>query len=211
MMHSIDSAFVYNAALQVSHLTKETPSPFYTYFLPLIISFTSSFIFLFLMYCLRPRIKIAPVICKVKRGNEYVYKIKVFNKSRIFKAIDINVELIEQTTDGAPTLEKKTKVCNGATNIRIKKMDLVSHQLWCLPRRSSKDPHALYAFQFTCTDNVEKILDENKSIRFKVLSKHGLSGFPRVTYMEYKDKQSSIEEGRYYWGNSCQIKPTNRQ
>ena len=182
----------------------------YQIILSILTGIISSIVFLVIIFILRPRLKISHEICRRfdEKTGRNVYMIKVINKSRWFKVIDVNAELISQEPVAAPVLTK-TKNCNGATNLKLKRLKLKEENghIWFINRRKYSCKHASFAYIFTCIEDLDTLWDENKkqTLHFKIISKHGLSGFPKLTTMEYADKNSCIKEGRFYFGNTCEI------
>ncbi len=163
---------------------------------------------LFLIWFLRPKVKISDEICCEVDPNTGIktYKIKVINKSYLFRLIDINFEL---------TMLKPEQSPNG-TNLRIKAIKLKSDKLWYLSRRKlpfkffNKNDYASYAILV----NIDPI-DANwltnwpnsNSIffDFKVISKNNFSGITSISHQKYHHF-SDIVNGKYLHGNTLKIK-----
>ena len=170
----------------------------------------SSIIFLIIIFSLRPKIKIAPEICKTldKDSNTFKYFIKIINSSKFFKVIDINAELTRMIPSPSPKCkENSDKKKVGGNNLRLQKLILKHNHVWYLTKKSKKSEHATYAYIFMVTENVEQTWENDKGdfLHFKIVARHGFSGFPKVITRHYIDKGSCIIEGRYAFGNTFDI------
>ena len=154
-------------------------------------SLIASLLFLFVvLFIFKPKIRIAPFICKPT--DDIPYYFKIVNMS-LFIAYDIKVELAEVV---------KYPIPPGKTNKRQTDLSLVLDNFLYLPPyrplwfRGTAD----HAVTFRTTENLIKILsDDQKSIEINISLKHGLTGFSKVYKYEYCDI-SEIKEGRFAYG-----------
>lgn len=172
-----------------------------------------TFLGLLVVQFLRPRVKISDDICKTIDPNtkQISYKIKVINRSYIFRLIDIHFEL---------TLLKPRSSPKGM-NLAIKKIDLISDHVWYISRRkmvSRKSDYATYAIVVTVEKleikNEGKIEEtdllefwksqDNMFLDFKVIAKNNFSGITSITHKKF-DHYSSVKEGLFQHGNSLNI------
>lgn len=165
-------------------------------FQSVVMSIIASIIFLFLLFFLRPRVKIAEKIA-FKNGQ---YTLKVVNRS-FFKLIDVHVELVvlKPFNSGA------------GKNLRIQGIELKKHRIWYIaakPFREKKSHYGSHAIIFSITDN-EAIenwdSEKGETLHFKVIAKHGLSSFMKITTFKYHDKEDDIVKGKFGFGNNCEI------
>lgn len=159
---------------------------------------------LFLIWFLRPSVKIAPNISLVEKDNKRSYRIKVINRSYLFQLIDVQFELTMLTPKSTP---------NG-TNLALKKIDLVSNHVWFLSRRQgflnrlfSKDTYATYAIIITVNSDFDlknEWKDNGTSFDLKVIAKNNFSGITSITHEKF-NHYSCIKKGIYSHGNSLDI------
>lgn len=158
----------------------------------------ASFVFVLVLYNLRPRIKISAEIAKKTDGSGTFYKIKVINKSFFFKLYDVNAELMRSSPIGVI----------GGQNLILNRLTLKRDRIWYLNRRfinKKKDKHATFAVLFKCTDDIEGIWnDQSSTLHFKVIAKHGLSNFPKIKTKHYHCK-NCIKEGQFGFGKDFKI------
>ena len=174
--------------------------------LDFILSITASliastiFIFLLLLW-LRPSVKIAPQICKIKDAFDSekrdCYLIKVVNLSW-FSAYDISLELC--TLVSYPVKE--------GINFRFFPLTLKIDKLnFIAPYRAAwlKKNYGEYAMLFKTYEDLESILsDERKSIKLQVTLRHGLTGLSKVFYIDFVNC-SDIKEGQFVFGKNFNI------
>ncbi len=157
----------------------------------------TSIVFLLMMRCLKPDIKISKNIADYNGK----FSVKIYNNSSFFDAIDLKVELCMIEPYGAP----------GGQNIRITPIILKSDKSMILPhlRSSMGKDNAQYAWQINVKNDLRKIWDEGSEgarLEFSISAKHGLSGFTKVLVEVYNDRESVIEKGKFKFGKSMEIK-----
>jgi len=173
-----------------------------SFWLGVLASIIGSLVFLFLVLLLfKPKIKISPFVSKYSspfEGEGIVFYIKIVNRS-LFNAYDIKAELY--------MLERYPTPPAGMMNVRATPLSLVSGQLSSLDRylplwmRKAAD----HCIRFRTLDDLEQILaDERKSVEFRVILRHGLTGLSKVHSQEYSDL-SEIRNGRFTYGPSFGI------
>lgn len=158
------------------------------------------FIFL-LLFFLRPKIKIAPHICKQRdvfdETNRDCYLFKVVNLSW-FSAYDVSVDL---------SYVRRYPVKDGI-NSRLFPLSLKVDKLNFMPsfrpkwlKRNNGD----YAFLFRTYDDLNTLLqDQQKSIFLQVTLRHGLTGLAKVFTIEYVG-ESDIKTGTFAHGKKFNI------
>ena len=165
-------------------------------------SLVASLIFLFiLLIFLRPRVKIAPIICLQKdifeNTSRDCYIFKIINLS-YFSAYDISLELCNQVT---------YPVKDGI-NYRYFPLKLKTNHLnFVAPYRPRwyKKEYGKYAMLFITYENISEIIDnERNSIKIQVTLKHGLTGLTKVFSAEYVST-SDIAKGYFAFGNNFKI------
>jgi len=161
---------------------------------------------LFLIWFLRPKVKISNSISYITKGEDVIYSIKVINKSYIFRLIDLHFEL---------TMLKPVTSPNGM-NLALKKVELKSDHVWYLSRRKpkwlAKNDYATYAIIIKIKEGVN-LLDEWKSdesvyLDFKVIAKNNFSGITSINHQKYQHS-SCIEEGVFEHGNTLNIRKSS--
>lgn len=157
---------------------------------------------LFLIWFLRPKVKISPEISRYSKGGHIVYSIKVLNKSYIFRLIDLHFEL---------TMLKPVTSPNGM-NLALKKVELKSDHVWYLSRRKpkwfAKNDYATYAIIIKVKEGVNLLEDwdshESVYLDFKVIAKNNFSGITSINHQKYQHS-SCIETGVFEHGNTLKI------
>lgn len=161
---------------------------------------------LFLIWFLRPKVKIAPHISHVEKDGKIFYKIKVINRSYLFQLVDVQFELTMLTPKSTPK----------GTNLALKKIDLVSDHVWFLSRRQgainrlfSKDIYAAFAIVISVNPefDLKKEWIENDNgtcFDLKVIAKNNFSGITSITHEKF-NHYSCIKKGVYCHGNSLAI------
>jgi hypothetical protein len=152
----------------------------------------ASLLFLFVVLLLfKPKIRIAPFLCKVaNQGEPEYYSFKFVNRS-IFPAHDVKIELHKI---------RKIPMGDGKYNNEREKLKLVNGQVSHLPgrtffwNRKDTDPHCLTVRSI---ENVGEILsDQYNGISLQVSLKHGLTGLSKVFDQEY-GSGTTILNGRF--------------
>lgn len=160
-------------------------SPFWSSFwgnlsIELIGGLISALIFLFfVLIFFKPKIKIAPFLCKVDSTPPY-YLFKFVNKS-LFAAHEISVEL---------HLMKRVPMGQGNFNSEYKKLSIQNGQISHIPKsplfwqkKNDSHPHCILV---RSSDDIDAILnDPLQSIVIKVSLKHGLTGLSEIYEQEY--------------------------
>lgn len=163
-------------------------------------SFIASILFLFfILFFLKPRIKISPVIsyCIPEFETEYFYVIKFINRSFI-SAYDISLELYLVQTFAAPPA--------GNTNNRYTSLSFKLPNISHLPARPLfKNKTATHAIRFKTQEQLLELLtNPANAVEVRIKLKHGLSGLSKVYGYQYCDT-SEIKEGKFAHGNSFDI------
>ena len=176
--------------------------------------FIASGIFLIVLTFIKPKIvigvKIACQYVKINGKLERIYTFKIINKSAIFRLYDLKINgFICQTKPNV----------NGA-DVQFKSIEFKGDDQWVINRLNLK--HILqnlrlgdktlksrtdYASQFSTSDNLKNLLNNNSFITFQVLARHSLTGFSTVKTMNYHHF-SKIEDGCFLSGNTCKIVPS---
>jgi hypothetical protein len=155
----------------------------------------ASLIFLFIVLLLfKPKIKIAPFLCKLAGpGEPEYYSFKFVNRS-FFSAHDVKIELHKI---------RKIPMGGGKYNNEREKLKLVNGQVSHIPGRASfwnrkdTDPHCLTVRSI---ENISEILsDQYNGISLQVSLKHGLTGLSKVFDQEY-GSGTTIVNGRFIPG-----------
>jgi len=188
----------------------ETPTPselkifFYNpYIVSIFGSVLLSVIGVFLIWFLRPKVKIAPYIAKLTKDGKDTIMLKVINKSYLFQLIDINFEL---------TMLKPVSTPKGM-NIAIEHVGLVSKHLWFLSRRKfrkNSKGFATFAIvirvdpEFDLIDAWKNNANNGTYFDLKVIAKNNFSGITSITHQKF-DHSSCIKNGEFCHGNSFDI------
>ena len=163
----------------------------YEIWLSLATGMITSFLFLLMTFYLRPRIQISDCISKL----DGIYRIKVINRSRFFKIIDVHVELSSLTYYNTP----------GGRNTTMENLRMGKNHIWFISSRPFReDKTASYAVLFRTVEDLESKLKNDGTLHFKVVAKHGLSGFPKVKNVEFHTSDR-IKSGKFKFGNSMEI------
>jgi len=184
----------------------------------LIVGLSSSTIFLFLLWNLKPNFKISGIICceetdyngKIKK----VFLFKVINRSCFFPVYDVKAVAV---------VIRPIKNLNG-TNDDISPLSIVFDSTSIVPKFNFKHyfqdffrgeswlkQRTDYAIKFFTIMDCKKILNNNdKTIEIQIITKHALAGFSKVKTMRY-DHVLKIEDGSFLSGNSFKIVNRNQR
>lgn len=163
-------------------------------------SVAASLIFLMLvLHFLRPLVAISPVIVKGKDTSDaekVAYSIKIVNKS-LFKAFDINVELHEV---------RQIPAHPSGFHTQLKKIPLIVEHFPCLaPNRLFGRKDGVNCVQFRTNADIEKIVsNEQRTLKFQIILRHGLTGLSEIFQKEYVLKEL-IKNGQFSNGNKFEI------
>ena len=156
---------------------------------------------LFLIWFLRPKVKISPIIgLETNSKGEKEFVLKVINRSYLFQLVDVHFELSRLKPMSTPK----------GMNLAIKKIPLKSEHIWFLSRRkffSKQDSFATYAIVLTIEDY--DLINEWKKhdgmfLDFKVIAKNNFSGITGIYHEKY-NHFSCVKEGSFCHGNSMAI------
>lgn len=154
---------------------------------------------LFLIWFLRPKVKIAPKMALNSKGE---INLKIINKSYLFQLVDIHFEL---------TMLKPISTPKGM-NIAIKYVELRANHVWFLSRRNfrtKKNDFATYAIVLTVKPEFDllkewKNHDDGTYFDLKVVAKNNFSGITSINHEKFSH-YSSVKKGEYCHGNSFNI------
>lgn len=156
----------------------------------------TSIIFLVIVYYLRPSMKVSKKI--VYNEDDKRYQIKVINNSW-FKVLDLYFEAY---------LIEPYQVPKGQ-NLHLKPLKLKNNRFSYLRGKYwfwEKNRNSTHAITVSFEDDLSANWDEKKQfISFKVIAKHGLTGFPGIKKEHYNHKGTVIETGSFEWGDSLEI------
>lgn len=159
-------------------------------------SLAASLLFLAFLFNLRPDVKISSEIARSTMDGKKCYIIKVINRTwgRIY---DLHAQLVHITLENV----------NGGQNVVAKKLTLLKDHIWSANRIKNlkNDPNAEFAVLFVCIDDLDEIWVNNTMIEFRIMSKHGFSGFSRIHKKRYFLLKSTIKDGSFTFGNSFRI------
>jgi hypothetical protein len=165
--------------------------------LALLIGITTNAIFIALLSLLRPNVHISKRITKgTSRDGRDIFRIKIINKTR-FPIVDIRAQL---------HLLRNYQTHNGdifkAEIIKLKQAEPLT-----INGFNKRDRDANYAYRFVTYDNLDSIWSEEGVgfLRFRIFSRHSISGFGSVSVQEYRLKRASIIDGDFAKGNSFEI------
>lgn len=155
----------------------------------LVYGITASLLFLFIVLILfKPKIIIAPFLCKANGDTWYVFK---FVNVSFFSAHDIKVELHKI---------RKIPMGGGTYNNVNEKLTLLNGEISHIPKRltvfnkSNLNPHCITV---RSSEDINKILsDEACGILLRVGLKHGLTGLSKVFEREYANVEE-IKAGKF--------------
>ena len=170
-----------------------------SWFIGIWAGFISSVLFLVFIYILRPRIKISPQISKSTKAGKTVYQIKIVNKS-FFKVIDIHFELTLMHPMGEPK----------GRGLKMKRIQLKADKLWYISARDTfirKSEYAPFAVRVIILEDLEQVWNQEEDfLDFKIIAKHGFSGFNKVIRERF-NHNSCIIDGEFENGTSMVIQP----
>ena len=166
---------------------------------------------LFLIWFLRPKVKISKKIANTLIKDKNIYSIKVINKSYLFQLVDVNFELTMLQPQATPK----------GMNITVRKIPLKSNHMWFLSRRKgkfnlifSKDIYASYAIIVKIKDDFDLISEWKDKAEtgtyfdLKVIAKNNFSGITSISHEKFSH-YSCIKAGVFCHGNSMEIESSN--
>lgn len=164
-------------------------------------SIVASVIFIFfLLFALKPKFTIVPLIAKndspFDDTDEISYSFKVINKS-IFDAYDVEARL---------NSFKITQGENGIVNKIYTKIELKTSKVNHIPRNILFNPkYANNCVQFFTYSDLSELMKKNDiHIQFQITAKHSLSGLSNIFTYEYVTK-GTIIEGKFKEGNNRNV------
>ncbi len=168
----------------------------------------SSFVFLFLVSRLKPKIDISPIIARGKTDNDRLcYRIKIINRTRPIRFINrkgnvINVKAkLELVKIGHIHYLRKNPLLSG-DDIELRKDEIFE-----LSPLDEKDEGETYAFRFITEENLEgKWTDTNTQfLRLRISAIDSLSNFAAVYSQCYRDKSQVFQPGNFEVGDTFEV------
>lgn len=165
------------------------------------VSLVTSLIFLLFLAIIRPIIRVSKIILwSIGENEEKGYKIKVVNWT-MANIYDVKIELFLATVYGDG---------DGTSSIKYTKIPFRNDQseFIYLPSMVWKNgrKNAGYAHVFITLEDIEGIwTSSSQHLEFRMVAKHGLSGFNKVIIKRFTDKDV-IKEGRFVYGISRKCK-----
>ncbi len=178
----------------------------------LITGVSSSIVFLFLLWNLKPKFKISDKICceETEHNGRRVrlYLFKVINKSCFFKVYDVKVVAHAVTPqknfNGSNTILSAIPIQFNAISM-IQTFNVKHYFQDILRGMGTLTGRTDYAIKFFTITDCKTILRTNeKHIQFQITAKHSLTGFSKVETMKYSHVLK-IENGSFLSGNSFAI------
>lgn len=167
----------------------------------------ASAVFFGVLACLRPRLKISPIIAKTRTDHddpEYRYRIKVINKS--WRAcVDVHVS-------AATVRKRKIPKVGGEDHGPVfvaRSIDVQRSRSSVIPGYRWRSTEAHYAQRIRFTESAVALLsdhDQTYEILVRITARDALSGFPRTFERRYA-LASAVKEGTFCWGRSLEIAP----
>jgi hypothetical protein len=161
-------------------------------------SLIASLFFLFVVLLMfKPKLKIAPFICRTKLefdGETFYYVFKIVNRS-LFSAYDVKAEL--------SLLRKYPTPPSGMMNTRFTPLTLALSQISNIPSRRPEwiRKGAEHAIRLRTMEDLTQLLeDEYCSIELRISLRHGLTGLSRVIRREFSHV-SQIKHSNFTYGS----------
>ena len=165
----------------------------------IIVELIGGFLFiLFLLFVLRPKFEISPVIVKYvdSATGRDKYSVKVVNKS-FFSAVDLEVSLgyysLQPSANTKPHKDYKT-------------IPLIISTYSYIPNRLNKNNE--FAVWFSTYEPIENIIkppnnvQTNNTVLFRIIMKHGLTGLTGAKEQEYTAMSQIKENSSFKSGNT---------
>ena len=168
------------------------------------VSIITSFIFLLFIALLRPIVTVSNLILHSeitnRKTNEKrkVFKIKVVNWT-MANIYEVKIQLYLATLYGDG---------HGTSSVRYQDISMVVSEFMYLPSmlRSEGREHAEYAQIFMTAKDLEELwTNESQYLEFRMVAKHGLSGFNKVITKRFTDRDV-IKAGKFIYGTSTKCK-----
>lgn len=164
-------------------------------------SIIGSFVFLGLLFILKPNLKISPNIAHYesiegdKAGGQDAFVFKIVNKSWLFSANDVHVQLFHATF---------YNVADGR-NIRFEEIDLRKSRSKSICGKCFKRSEAGYAHLFATNENIRNVFNNNSDyLMLQVSSKHSLSGFSKMYQKDFYHA-NCISRGTFAFGDKYKV------
>ncbi len=166
-----------------------------------VVNIISSFIFIFtLLYLLKPKIHIVPLIAKqdnpFDNTQDMVHAFKIVNRS-IFGAYDVEVRANYYTI---------TQGENGIVDKLFKKIELKTNKInYIKPNKLFKKNYGDHCAQFfTIEDLSHEVRNNSKYIQFQVTARHSLTGLSNIKTFDYVNG-TYVKEGFFKSGDYDEI------
>ncbi len=161
-------------------------------------SLLASFVFIFFLTRLRPKVVISKEISKSTDAvGRPIYSIKVVNKSqRPIINIKAQLQLISPTNaPGGLIMGVYDIILAGENPLRISKY-----------KRNQDEEN--YAYRFSIREDLENVWEDDKHtyLKFAIFASDSLSGFSQVFTQEYRLKRISLIEGDFVRGQGLEIR-----
>jgi hypothetical protein len=159
-------------------------------------SMMASLVVWLLLFRVRPKIDISPVIARTTGPNgEISFRVKIVNKTRR-PAIDLQASIY---------LDTLRKVPNGDVHM-LHKLPLKSTAGFMLHGYNKKDSDARYARRLLIEDDIDAtwLDDQHASIVMRLFARDGMSGAFQQCEQIYRLKRE-IKDGSFHWGDSFEV------
>jgi len=160
-------------------------------------SIISSISFVFLLYFLRPKIKISPYIsCDVGQNGNMRYRVKFINLSRR-SALDVHVRLKLCNTKNVPY----------GSIVTAKSIPFKVNHIFVLPGYNSDYQYEEYGRRLVTEEDLEYLWndEDNQYLVLKIVAKDAISGFSRVFSQRFRTKRNSFQKGSHVCGVSLDV------
>ena len=155
--------------------------------------FASIAFLVFLFYCLRPKIRIAPNIAKrINERGVPVYTFKIINETP-YPVVDIRIEIVLYT----PRHISNGQINDATILVRHDRFELDS------PKKLSEPfgNESWYSYERL----EEKWNDDKQHLVFRVMARHSMSQFSKVFSQSYYRKGDCIKAGQFANGPSLEV------
>jgi hypothetical protein len=169
----------------------------------IVVGLSVSFLFLrYILYYLRPRVKISPEIAFEEENGTFTYWFKIVNQSR-WEAFDLDFTLECLTMEATGSMGYNLKHVRIVELHRSKFSTIAGYQSdRNIKKHKSSAPHC---FQVRTHFDIKDLLKDHKYfIRLHVTLKHGLSGICKSFEQQFTHT-SRIEKGAFAFGNQYSV------
>lgn len=156
----------------------------------------ASIAFHFITYLSKPKIRISEQISKKKINGVYEYRFKIVNMSKYYvKNVKVFLEIIKRDNG------------DGGVILSSKPIHVIRKDVTFIEPHSKNDKDASYAVRYRIDGDLENLWaeDEQSYLRLRFYCENEFNGTGKLFTQNYSKKATTIKEGDFKFGDSCEI------